>query len=382
MHIRTLLGLIASSVAALVMRAAESAVPFQALTLDAAAKRAAAENKVVFIDFYTTWCGPCKMLDAKTWTNADVGQLVGAKAVALRLDAEKEGRDLAQRYRIDAYPTLLVLKPDGTELDRIVGFREPAAFITDFTAAIEGRTALKRAAEASAKSEAVSLREQVRARQQLANELTRNHKYEEALQEYLWLFDEGMKQDPGFAGVRTSFLTSDMGRLAARYEPAAAALRERRDAAKKRLLEDPDDRSAPGEFVALNDALGDNAANLAMFDRLPAGDRRRQGMGLRVYRELAKAKRYRDALDAHSHRSMLGLFDALVGNLDRSPEEMRGRMRENALNSAMTDLEVLVGAGELNQARAMRERILSFDSSDETKAKISEVLKQTGQPEL
>src|SRR5689334_17909830 len=117
--------LVACSIAA-VVRAAEPAVPFRAISFDAASKAAAAENKLVFIDFYTTWCGPCKMLDEQTWTDKKVGQLVGEKAVALKLDAEKEGVDAAKRYKIDAYPTLLLLKPDGTEVDRLVGFREPA----------------------------------------------------------------------------------------------------------------------------------------------------------------------------------------------------------------------------------------------------------------
>src|SRR5208283_2288937 len=100
------------------------AVPFREIAFEAAAKAAASEGKLVFIDFFTTWCGPCKQLDARTWSDPAVGRLVGEKAVALKIDAEKQS-DLAVLYRIDAYPTLLLLKADGTEIDRLVGFREP-----------------------------------------------------------------------------------------------------------------------------------------------------------------------------------------------------------------------------------------------------------------
>jgi thiol-disulfide isomerase/thioredoxin len=96
------------------VRGAESAVAFRAITFEAATQAAVKENKLIFIDFFTTWCEPCKRLDTQTWTDAAVGKLVGEKAVALKLDAEKEGKALAQRYKVEAYPTLLLLKADGT----------------------------------------------------------------------------------------------------------------------------------------------------------------------------------------------------------------------------------------------------------------------------
>jgi thiol-disulfide isomerase/thioredoxin len=94
----------------LAVSSACSAELFVDLKFEAACKQAAKENKLVLIDFYTTWCGPCKLLDKTTWTDQEVIKHVSDKAVALRIDAEKETR-LASRYKIDAYPTI---RPSST----------------------------------------------------------------------------------------------------------------------------------------------------------------------------------------------------------------------------------------------------------------------------
>src|ERR1039458_9334935 len=78
------------------------AKPFSDLSFDAASQKAARTGKIVLVDFYTTWCAPCRLLDKRTWTDAEVIKLLEQKTVALRIDAEKE-TDLAKRYKIEAY---------------------------------------------------------------------------------------------------------------------------------------------------------------------------------------------------------------------------------------------------------------------------------------
>ena len=302
------------------LRAAEekSAVPFRAIAFDAACAAAKSEGKLVFIDSYTTWCEPCKRLDKDTWTNADVGKLVGDKAVALKFDAETEGREAAKRYKISAYPTLLLLKADGTEIDRIVGYREPAKFTEEFSAGVAGKPALVRAAEAVASVPAEG-RGAVQARYNFAKTLAQNGKNQEALDQYLWCYDDGMVKEDSFGGVRVSFLTGELGRLAAKFPPAREALIARRDEAKARLLANAQDRRAPTEFSALNEALGDRAANMALFDQLPAGDARRRGFGLRVYADLVAAQRYTEAVEVQPFDSVIRMFDLTVGRAMKGP---------------------------------------------------------------
>lgn len=101
---------------------------FYELGLDDALAKAGLENKVVMIDFYTTWCKPCKMLDAETWKNEDVVAWLRERTVALKVDAGRR-RDLKQRFAVNSYPTLLFLRPDGSEAGRTFGYQPPQEFL-------------------------------------------------------------------------------------------------------------------------------------------------------------------------------------------------------------------------------------------------------------
>lgn len=92
-------------------------------------KTAKQQNKHVFIDFFTTWCGPCKRLDEVTYQDAKVVGYLNS-IVSVKYDAEKdEGETLAEKFRVKQYPTLVLLGPDGKEIDRHVGYVAPDEFI-------------------------------------------------------------------------------------------------------------------------------------------------------------------------------------------------------------------------------------------------------------
>ena len=247
--------------------AAMAAVTFRALPFEEACAAASREGKIVLIDFYTTWCEPCKRLDAQTWSDPGVGELVDPKAIALKLDAEKEGRELARRFKISAYPTVLLLKPDGTELDRLVGFLEPAAFSQNFRLALEGKNSRSRAVDAVAAKGATIDHDAVQARYDLGRTLAREGDHAGALREYLWCFDVGMIAVESYSGVRTSFLLGEIGRLAKVFPPAREAMLERCAVAEARLGESIDERKAGQEFAAFCSELGDEARMMAVFDR-------------------------------------------------------------------------------------------------------------------
>jgi tetratricopeptide (TPR) repeat protein len=123
---RTLIGIIAICLFA---PGANAAVKWSDESYEQILARAKQENKYVFIDFFATWCGPCKRMDEMTFTDAKVGELLNSMIPA-DWDAEKEPwLAVAKKYKVSAYPTLLVIGPDGKEVDRHLGFLEPAQFI-------------------------------------------------------------------------------------------------------------------------------------------------------------------------------------------------------------------------------------------------------------
>lgn len=90
-----------------------------------ALKQAAEKNLRIFIDVYTQWCGPCKMMAAETFPLKEVGSYFNKNFVSLQLDAETpEGRVLAKKFGVNAYPTLVFLDPEGNILGKEAGARD------------------------------------------------------------------------------------------------------------------------------------------------------------------------------------------------------------------------------------------------------------------
>jgi|GEM_PF-1148138 len=91
-------------------------------SFDEAAANASAQRRILFVDFWTEWCGYCKQLDREAFSCDEVvGEM--AELVCLSVDAESErGAALAERYGVKAFPTLLFFSPDGQPRDAIRGY--------------------------------------------------------------------------------------------------------------------------------------------------------------------------------------------------------------------------------------------------------------------
>ncbi len=99
---------------------------------------AARQDKIVFVDAFTTWCGPCKMMDRNTFTNKEVGEFFNANFINAKIDMEKgEGPALAQEYSVRAYPTFLFVDSEGTLVHRTLGYQESSMFIQNAQAALD-----------------------------------------------------------------------------------------------------------------------------------------------------------------------------------------------------------------------------------------------------
>ncbi len=110
---------------------------FETGTFAAALDKAKQENKIVFLDIYTTWCGPCKQMAANLFPNAEAGKLYNKHFVNYKIDAEKgEGVEVAAKYKIQGYPTNLFLRPDGSVVYTVMGAGDLKWFLENGNVAI------------------------------------------------------------------------------------------------------------------------------------------------------------------------------------------------------------------------------------------------------
>ena len=88
--------------------------------LPPALAKAKETGRPIMIDFYADWCGPCKMLDAQTYSDDRVAE-ASTNLVMVRIDVDRN-QLLASRYRVESIPTIVVLNSEGNEMNREVGF--------------------------------------------------------------------------------------------------------------------------------------------------------------------------------------------------------------------------------------------------------------------
>jgi len=94
--------------------------------LEEAKKAAKASNRLIFTDFFATWCGPCKALEAEVFTT-DRFKALSKKFVFLKIDVDLQP-DVMKAYGVTAMPTQMILNADGGVLKKTVGYGGPEAF--------------------------------------------------------------------------------------------------------------------------------------------------------------------------------------------------------------------------------------------------------------
>ncbi|TKC09425.1 thioredoxin family protein [Pedobacter frigoris] len=96
------------------------------------------ENKIIFFDAYTTWCGPCKMMAKDVFTKDSVADLFNSSFHNVKYDMEKgEGPALKDKFGVSAYPTYLFINGDGEVVHKIVGSMPAGEFMAEASKAMK-----------------------------------------------------------------------------------------------------------------------------------------------------------------------------------------------------------------------------------------------------
>ena len=116
-------------------------ITFEQGTWQEVLDKAKKENKLIFMDAYTTWCGPCKMMAKNTFTKDEVADYFNGQFINAKFDMEKgEGVDLAKKYEVRAYPTLLFINGDGEKVHFALGYMDGPQLIAKGKKAMDNET--------------------------------------------------------------------------------------------------------------------------------------------------------------------------------------------------------------------------------------------------
>ena len=96
-------------------------------SMDAALAEAKRTKKPLMVDFYATWCGPCKVLDEQVYTEKSVIEQA-QHWIAVKVDVDKDQKT-AVKYGINSMPTIVLMKPDGTVVQWVSGVLQPAGMV-------------------------------------------------------------------------------------------------------------------------------------------------------------------------------------------------------------------------------------------------------------
>ncbi|MBL6997881.1 MAG: thioredoxin family protein, partial [Phycisphaerales bacterium] len=327
-------------------------------------------NKLVMIDFYTTWCGPCKMLDKTTWKDEKVQQWLDENTVALKVDAEKL-RPIAKKFNVSAYPTIVFINGDEEVVGRFVGYKPPEKFIGAAENAIAGVTELS-----IARKKVENDKNNPMLRNRLAGELVSEKKYKEALEHYEWCWEHGVENRPGFSGARVSFMLSDMSRLAQKYPAALTKMKSWRDKAKKNFDSTEAIRRNCTDYFALEKYLGTTGAQLlSIYDGLnergDKGSEIQSWVGYHVKDEIFSKGRFEEYLEIENIDRVIMFME-----MDRDRDYQDGTkdiIIKLEIDRALQPFEALLVMNRDKDASRLMNAILALDSSPNTFEKLRKV---------
>lgn len=363
--------LLACACAAFVcLSVARAQAPFQKLDFAEALAAAARDQKVVLINFFTTWSSPCKLLDANTWRDEKVKCWLGEKTVALKVDASADFL-LARRYSVRGYPAMLFVNSDGLELARLSGFLEPEPFLAAAADALAKADPYKLARDAYAANPSDPT-----SRMNHALALSLQGRHAEALEHYLWCYDHGLASDESFAGVRDTFLLDEIERLGRVHPPAASVLTERVHRFAAQILEGTASDRDLLDYLALSTRLQLQSDVLELFDRLAekgaSAAAVRKTMATELTELMIERRRYADVFAngpdmGQELARQITRYTNLKGQAERNrvldtpaAASVLDKLRARTLRNGGIFYEVSLGVGQTELASRIASRLLAF----------------------
>lgn len=114
---------------------ANDGIVFTGTSYESVVSEAKSQGKLVFLDFTASWCIPCKQMERETFSDPDVGSFVNSNFIPFKVDGDFFwGMDIAEKYNVKVYPTLMVIDGNGKVIKRITGFQTAQGLLNELKA--------------------------------------------------------------------------------------------------------------------------------------------------------------------------------------------------------------------------------------------------------
>jgi hypothetical protein len=332
-----------------------------------AVSQATAEKKLIVLDFFSYNSVESKMVKDQAFGYPEVKKLLEENYVVLHVELERD-QALRERYGVKKAPTVIVLRSDGSEFDRVAIFLTGQEFVEFLKAPLSGRTDIAVLVE-KAKAPTATTNAYVT----LAGTQYRRGKFVEATESYTQALDRilaNLKAERRYLKL----VLNRLGTLVAHTASAKEALSSRRDRLEAEV------RQAPSEFIPvlfdLNEALNEPARSVSFFQALPKSSPwRREGFAS-VFGPLIEARDYATATSVVDLESFVGsLYPRDIpsdtdSSADSGPRAVIESMRKQRIvECTALAIEALLATGQPAKVRRLTERALEFDDTPAARAR-------------
>ncbi|MCP4590619.1 MAG: hypothetical protein GY842_07740 [bacterium] len=331
---------------------------FLPLTFAEAATRAGELGRTVFVYFYSNADEGCTAFEREVLTDPRVTSLLRRTTVPIRINIA-ENQLVASMYGVRMVPDCLFQLANGTAIERLRSVLPADTFYS-----WAGYYAL------GMDNVAIARERVYNARSQLADSLIEKRYYDDAMAEYLWVWDQARALDPQFLETRGPHLAHRLGQLARGHLPTRKEIERRRDAAEQRLLLGEGTHMSIRILSDLNAALGQPEATIALYDRFRrerSDDPLASEWNYLLFDTLREAHRYQDIA---ARSDFLQVIDELFRTAGRDQPLTDEYATQQEFSRAMAlhksylanylakHYEVLLGVGRTQEAEALETRML------------------------